>query len=810
MENTFLTTYTVLAVMLTVVDFNYCYQAYRKTEPAARYLCLSALFAGVITFSYLISIRTRNPFYMSVSSSVYFACIDWMLVSLVHFVYQFTKTDLAAGARVIRPIIRGYAAFDTLVMVINVFRPIAVEYVASGDPMTPYVYRMHPLYILHLIFTYSLVIITLYILMRKAFTTPRQYRSQYFLVALAILVVVAVNAVYLFLDTDSPLTKLDWSVFGYSVGLYLLFWAAFSYRQNNMLKSLSMMIFENIDQGIVLFDHMGELIMHNRRMEQLLPDIPFRPDTPEEEFRAMCAIQDMELSGDRYSVQCEKKGAHGQPLRCDYSRLKDDEGGTVGNLFVFSDETNNSDLLTGFIRVGTFQRYAAENPYLFGAPTAVAVFDIVGLREINQTFGREVGDQRIRNLAKTMRHHLPKEAYFVRGHEAHLVAVCQNMRETDILEMAAQVAAASAGTVIYGLSEIRDDREETETVAAAIGTAARTLQTKKLLYSKSHHSQTLSSLVRALQESDSDTEAHVLRTQKMGEALGRRIGLCDEQLTDLRLLCLLHDIGKIGIPLEILNKPGRLTEAEWAVLQTHAEKGYQIAMSSEELKSIAPMILYHHERWDGHGYPERLSGETIPLLSRVISVVDSYDAMVNNRSYRKGMTPEEAQAEIRRCSGTQFDPGLTEEFLKMLEENPDIAAGEKTGGEEVRVFNPEPVQAGLQGNTVMIPFSRYLLDLDDIIIEVDDSFETITGYSRADAVGRMTQTDLIPPENRAYYLLQVNNSFSRRNIAYLKHELLRKDGEILWVVCHGKRYYDSAEKAFRSEIYIFKSVPGQL
>ena len=193
---------------------------------------------------------------------------------------------------------------------------------------------------------------------------------------------------------------------------------------------------------------------------------------------------------------------------------------------------------------------------------------------------------------------------------------------------------------------------------------------KKLLSSKSVHSQTLTSLVRALQESDSDTEAHVRRTQKMGVELGRRVGLSDEQIADLRLLCLLHDIGKIGIPLEILNKPGKLTEEEFAVLRTHVEKGYQIAMSSDELKSIARMILCHHERWDGKGYPEGLSGNSIPVLSRVIAIVDAYDAMVNNRSYRKGLDPETAQEEMRRGAGVQFDPYLTGEFLSMLEENP--------------------------------------------------------------------------------------------------------------------------------------------
>ena len=325
---------------------------------------------------------------------------------------------------------------------------------------------------------------------------------------------------------------------------------------------------------------------------------------------------------------------------------------------------------------------------------------------------------------------------------------------------------------------------------------------------KTHHSQTLTSLIRALEESDSDTEAHVQRTQKMGETLARRIGFNDAQIADLKLLCLLHDIGKVGIPLEILNKPGKLNAREWEVMKTHAEKGYQIAMSSDELRSIAPMIRSHHERWDGKGYPEGLAGQNIPLLSRMIALVDAYDAMVNDRAYRKGLEPEKAQEEIRNNTGTQFDPVLVEEFLKMLEENPEIALGEKTGGEEVHRLILDVMQTEESGSTKPVACSRYLLDVNEMIIEVDPRFEEITGYSRENVVGKLNQFDLIPEEDRSYYMMQVNNQFSKGDFAYLQHNLQRKSGEVIQVICYGKRYFDSAAKAYRSEILIFPIHPG--
>jgi len=238
------------------------------------------------------------------------------------------------------------------------------------------------------------------------------------------------------------------------------------------------------------------------------------------------------------------------------------------------------------------------------------------------------------------------------------------------------------------------------------------------------------------------------------------------------------------------------------MLRTHPEKGFQIAVSSDELRPIAEFILFHHERWDGNGYPRKLRGESIPVLSRIIALVDSYDAMVNDRSYRKAISPEKAQAEIRRCAGTQFDPALAEEFLQMLAENPGIAAGERVDAEEVRVFRQSAAVEAGSGNTRCVDFGRYILDMDDVVADADENFSLITGYSREEAVGKLRQIDLIPADERSHYMLQVNNQFSKGSIAFLEHEIQKKDGTRVNVLCCGKRFFDSALMAFRSEIII--------
>ena len=811
MYNSVALVFIVVAVVLALFDFFYGYKACQKVDSYGHFLGLSGIAAGVVIIAYLFSITTEVYLYTSIASSVYFIGIDWMLVSLAHFAYDFTDSKLVRRSGLVRQFIRVYAIFDSLVLIVNIFREISVHYVLKDTVMISYSYEMKPLYIMHLLFTYFLVLLVVFVLFQKSRKTPRQYRNQYNLNILAIAVVVIINALFLYPHDNSILNTYDFSILGYSLALFLMYWAAFEYKTTDLLESLSMTIFENIDQGIVLFDYNDEIVMYNDKAQRLLEGISFTKNMKCKDFMERCFIPEEIFDRERHSMQSEILGRQGNPLRCDFTRLRDDRGEATGSLFVFTDVSNETDLLTGFQYWDDFKKYAAENPFDFDHPTATVVFDIVGLGEVNRIFGREVGDHRIRNLVKSMQSCMPEGTHFLRGYEAHLGAVCRLYREEDLKGAVERILDANAGTVMYGMSATLDRTEsanntyedsDSRNVIDALDASMHALQIKKLLSPRSAKSQTLTSLVRALQESDSDTEAHVQRTQKMGEEIGRRIGLNDAQMADLKLLCLLHDIGKIGIPLEILNKPGRLTNEEWNVLKTHPEKGYQIAMSSAEFRSIARMILYHHERWDGQGYPEHLVGNAIPVLSRVISIVDSYDAMVNTRAYRRSMKPEDAKAEIKRCSGTQFDPVIAEEFLKMLDENPEIAVGEKTEDEEIREFMNTVESTHEKGNVFPIKYSRYILNLDEFIIDVDDKFESITGYSRSDVVGKMSQFALIPQEDRAFYMTEVSKQFAAGNTAYLKHEIIRKDDSRIWVICHGKRFYDSAAKAYRSEIFI--------
>lgn len=472
------------------------------------------------------------------------------------------------------------------------------------------------------------------------------------------------------------------------------------------------------------------------------------------------------------------------------------------------------DRLTGLLNMTAFYEEAQEvlldRSIEQDKIYSIVIFDILGLGKVNRTFGRDEGDARILSLVAAIRKHMPAGCRIFRGHEADLIVVCRNITEQELMPNVMKVVNTSKSVILFGIGSTCPDKmpylleQNSGTVLQTLEEAQYDLKVKKMLSHDSEHSQALTSLVRALEETDPDTEEHVLRTQQMGEALGRKVGLSDARLTSLKLLCLLHDIGKITVPLEILNKPGKLSDSEWAALRTHAEKGYQIAMSTDELRPIAEMIRCHHERWDGKGYPTGLKGEEIPVLSRIISIVDAYDAMVNDRSYRKAMHPSKAQKEIKDNAGTQFDPYLASEFLKLLEEAPELAVGRKTGSTEVREFKRSQETSVSTGNTMPVIYTQYKLDIDDKIIEVDERFEKLTGYKKEEAVGKMTQFDLIPPADLEQYKQQLQAQFVGKDIAYLRHRILCRDGSIKTVICNGERYFDSSVKALRSDILVFE------
>jgi putative nucleotidyltransferase with HDIG domain len=175
---------------------------------------------------------------------------------------------------------------------------------------------------------------------------------------------------------------------------------------------------------------------------------------------------------------------------------------------------------------------------------------------------------------------------------------------------------------------------------------------------------TLQVLAGLLDAREHNTGQHSVRVREMAITMGEALNMTEEGLSKLGQGALLHDIGKIAVPDAILIKPGPLTDEEWKIMKTHPEVGYNILKTSPYLADVAELIYSHQERFDGTGYPRRLKGEAIPLGARIFAVVDAYDAMRSDRAYRPAMSVVQAVEEIRRCSGTQFDPGVVNAFMR--------------------------------------------------------------------------------------------------------------------------------------------------
>ncbi|MDH4135876.1 MAG: response regulator [Anaerolineae bacterium] len=195
------------------------------------------------------------------------------------------------------------------------------------------------------------------------------------------------------------------------------------------------------------------------------------------------------------------------------------------------------------------------------------------------------------------------------------------------------------------------------------------LQIKHLTDKLEHAEDVIFALAAAVEAQTPYTENHLQQMANLSERLAQAAGLDPDQIVAVRYTSILHDVGKIGVNEAVLRKPGPLTEEEWAEVREHPAIGARIVQSMRLAQQVAPIVRGHHERWDGRGYPDGLKGKEIPIGARIVALVDTYDTMTTDRSYRTALPPEVIRAELEQGAGKQFDPELTALFLRLLEED---------------------------------------------------------------------------------------------------------------------------------------------
>ena len=330
-------------------------------------------------------------------------------------------------------------------------------------------------------------------------------------------------------------------------------------------------------------------------------------------------------------------------------------------------------------------------------PLTLCFVDIDDFKKINDRYGHPSGDRVLSQVSARLRQ--GGEAFRLGGDEFALLFVDHDEG----------MALAAADSIVERIATVGFDHIGTVTVSAGLATFPMQghgrdelirLADSALYWAKEHGKNRVrlyrpevvelselkrlaagpdkaaryraaASLAKAVDARDTYTGSHSERVGELAAKVATRLGLNAEQIELTRLAGSLHDLGKLAIPEEILRKPGTLTDSERLVLERHPQIGFRM-LDSLGVDPVADLVLHHHERWDGAGYPDGLRGEQIPLSARVIFVTDAYDAMTSDRIYRPKRSEHAALAELERCAGTQFDPGVVAAFAEELEQSPSL------------------------------------------------------------------------------------------------------------------------------------------
>lgn len=326
------------------------------------------------------------------------------------------------------------------------------------------------------------------------------------------------------------------------------------------------------------------------------------------------------------------------------------------------------DHLTGLWNRHYFMEYVLGMKVDEALPISIMMADVNGLKLINDGFGHTAGDELIKAAGRCLRKYSPEGTIIARWGGDEFLLLLPNTDKAVAKRVSKRISQeieheriADKFPVSMAIGSVTCESNDF-VLEAYIKEAEDKMYVNKMQNQSSYRSFIIESLKVALFEQDYETIEHTERIGKMAVLLAEHLDLSQNEKDKLILLGSLHDIGKIGISKAILNQSKDLSDLDWNIIRRHPEIGYRICIGVPELSSIADYILSHHERWDGQGYPRQLKGVEIPLLSRLISILDAFDVITHDRPYKKAQTAQWALEEIKRCAGSQFDPNLVHVF----------------------------------------------------------------------------------------------------------------------------------------------------
>ncbi len=329
------------------------------------------------------------------------------------------------------------------------------------------------------------------------------------------------------------------------------------------------------------------------------------------------------------------------------------------------------DHLTGLYNRRFFEEELKRLDTKRNLPMTIALGDINRLKFVNDSFGHAVGDKLLKKVAEVIKKgcraddiiaRLGGDEFIILLPKTDTIATEKIIKRIKEMLLKANVAPIDI-SISFGYGTKNCEKENMQKI---LKNAEDHMYKNKLYESLSARSQTIGLIIATLFEKSKREQLHSKRVSEICEAIAIKLNFNKDAVNQVRTAGLMHDIGKIGIDEKILNKKQKLSSDEWEKIEKHPEIGYRILASVNEFSEIAVHVLQHQEKWNGLGYPKGLKGEEISWQARIIAIADAYDAMTSDRAYRIGLSEEEAITEIRRCSGTQFDPNIARVFIEKV------------------------------------------------------------------------------------------------------------------------------------------------
>lgn len=377
------------------------------------------------------------------------------------------------------------------------------------------------------------------------------------------------------------------------------------------------------------------------------------------------------------------KNDYRRPVEDSAAPIMDESGNIEGAVLVFRDFTERKerqtqieylsyhDQLTGLYNRRFFEEELKRLDVERNLPLTVVMGDVNGLKLLNDSFGHATGDNYLRKVAEVIKKGCRTDDIVARlgGDEFIILLPRTDAGEAEIITKRIRTMALNerVGNIDISVSFGYESKVSRHVdIKEILKKAEDQMYKKKLFESPSMRGRTIQTIISTLHEKNKREEQHSHRVSELCKSMAEALALNESEIEELKSVGLLHDIGKIAIDENILNKPGKLTDDERKEIMRHPEIGYRILSTVNDMAEMANYVLAHHERWDGTGYPKHLKGREIPLQSRIIAIADAFDAMTSERSYRNALSNRTAIEELYKKSGTQFDPELVTVFIRKV------------------------------------------------------------------------------------------------------------------------------------------------